>query len=52
MLSVTGFKGSEVFGKRAQATVSVVCGIMLLGFGAKFLYDAGFGIMAARAAIH
>ena len=52
VLSVTGFKGSEVFGKRAQATVSVVCGIMLLGFGAKFLYDAGFGIMAARAAIH
>ena len=43
VLSVAGFKGSEVFGKRAQTAVSAICGIVLVGFGAKFLYDAGIG---------
>jgi threonine/homoserine/homoserine lactone efflux protein len=45
VLSVAGFKGSEVFGKRAQMLVSLICGIALIGFGAKFLYDAGVGFV-------
>lgn len=40
-LSLLGFKGSEVFGKRAQMVVSLVCAVVLLGFGVKFLVDAG-----------
>jgi len=45
-LSVVGHKGSEVFGSRAQFAMSAVCGVVLLGFGAKFLYDAGIGMVA------
>jgi threonine/homoserine/homoserine lactone efflux protein len=44
VLSILGFKGSEVFGRRAQTMVAAVCAFVLLGFGAKFLYDAGVGI--------
>jgi threonine/homoserine/homoserine lactone efflux protein len=44
VLSLLGFKGSQVFGKRAQTVVSGLCALVLLGFGAKFLYDAGVGI--------
>jgi threonine/homoserine/homoserine lactone efflux protein len=51
VLSVAGFKGSEVFGSRVQTVVAAVCGIILVGFGAKFLYDAGAGITAAVAAV-
>jgi len=51
VLSVAGFEGSEVFGRRAQTIVSAVCGLVLVGFGAKFLYDAGAGFMAAMAAV-
>jgi threonine/homoserine/homoserine lactone efflux protein len=51
VLSVAGFKGSEIFGKRAQMVVSLICGIVLIGFGAKFLYDAGFGITAPGAVV-
>ncbi|TWU34302.1 LysE family transporter [Novipirellula artificiosorum] len=40
VLSMAGFKGSEIFGERAQFVVSAVCGVVLLGFGGKFLYDA------------
>jgi len=50
VLSVAGFKGSEVLGRRAQAAVSAVCGLVLVAFGAKFLYDAGVRMMAALAA--
>lgn len=46
VLSLAGFTGSEVFGRRAQTVVSVVCGIAMVGFGAKFIYDAGSGIMS------
>lgn len=46
VLSQAGFKGAEVFGKRAQAVVSAICAIMLLGFGVKFVYDAiGIGLL-------
>ena len=50
VLSITGFKGSEIFGQRAQLVVSAVCGLVLLGFGGKFLYDAGVGLSLALAA--
>lgn len=44
-LSALGFKGSQAFGTRAQIVVSAVCAVVLLFFGAKFLYDAGMGIL-------
>jgi threonine/homoserine/homoserine lactone efflux protein len=49
VLSMAGFKGSEIFGQRAQFVVSAVCGVVLLGFGGKFIYDAGVGISLALA---
>jgi threonine/homoserine/homoserine lactone efflux protein len=42
VLSVIGHKGTEVFGRRAQLMITVVCAVMLLGFGLKFLYDVGW----------
>ena len=42
--SFAGFKGSA-FGKRSQTVISVVCGVLLLGFGVKFVYDAGIGLL-------
>lgn len=39
VLSFAGFKGSA-FGNRSQKIISLICGLMLLGFGAKFVYDA------------
>jgi len=46
VLSLVGHKGSELFGRRAQLVISAVCGVVLLGFGAKFLYDAGTGMIS------
>lgn len=40
VLSLSGFKGAEVFGPRSQQVVSAVCALMLLGFGLKFITDA------------
>jgi len=40
-LSLAGFKGSQWAGPRAQKAVFFVCALVLLGFGLKFLYDAG-----------
>lgn len=40
-LSLASFKGAELFGRHTQRWVLAVCGIMLLGFGGKFLIDAG-----------
>ena len=47
VLSWAGFKGTEVFGHRAQTAVSAVCGTVLLGFGLKFLYEAGSGLISS-----
>ena len=44
LLSLVGFKGSA-FGRRSQMIISVICAAMLLGFGAKFVWDAGIGLM-------
>jgi threonine/homoserine/homoserine lactone efflux protein len=45
VLSLAGFKGSQVFGRRGQQFVSAFCAVMLLGFGLKFIYDAGIGLL-------
>lgn len=39
-LSAASFKGGNVFGASFQRWVSVVCGMFLLFFGWKFLFDA------------
>jgi threonine/homoserine/homoserine lactone efflux protein len=39
VLSFVGFKGSTL-GTRIQTVISLVCVVMLLGFGVKFVYDA------------
>ncbi|MGO8751348.1 MAG: LysE family transporter [Thermoguttaceae bacterium] len=43
LLSFAGFKGSA-FGNRSRKVISVVCAAMLLGFGLKFVLDAGTGL--------
>lgn len=45
LLSVASYKGTEVLGGRLQQVVLIVCGIMLLAFGAMFLKDAGMGLL-------
>jgi threonine/homoserine/homoserine lactone efflux protein len=47
ILSLAGFKGSELFGQRSQQVVSIVCAVLLLGFGLKYVIDAGAVIMGA-----
>ena len=42
-LSFIGFEGASL-GNRCQKVVSVVCAVMLLGFGVKFVYDAATGM--------
>ena len=39
-LSALSFKGGQFFGKRLQQVLFAICGIFLLFFSAKFLYDA------------
>jgi len=39
-LSALSFKGGRFFGKRFQKAVFVVCGVVLLLFGGKFMVDA------------
>ncbi len=48
ILSLVGHGGSAVFGPRAQRAVAAACAVVLLGFGAKFLYDAAAGIRHDR----
>ncbi len=38
-LSLASYTGTEVLGNRLQQVLLIVCGIMLLGFGAMFLMD-------------
>ena len=49
VLSFAGFKGSA-FGNRSQKVISLICAVMLLGFGLKFVWDAGIGLLAAQSA--
>ncbi len=50
VLSLAAFRGSEFFGRRAQQVVFVVCGLTLLAFGAKFLWDSGGSLLGVVAA--
>jgi hypothetical protein len=46
VLSFAGFKGSQALGNRSQKVISLICAVMLLGFGMKFVYDAGMGLLS------
>ncbi|MCX7678009.1 MAG: LysE family translocator [Spirochaetes bacterium] len=39
LLSFLSFKGGHFWGARFHFVTSIVCGIFLIGFGAKFLYE-------------
>ena len=39
-LSALSFKGGQFFGKRLQQVLFVICGVFLLFFSTKFIYDA------------
>jgi len=39
-LSALSFKGGQFFGKRLQQVLFLICGVFLLFFGVKFLFDA------------
>ncbi|MBU1036365.1 LysE family translocator [bacterium] len=39
-LSALSFKGGQFFGKRLQQVLFLICGIFLLFFSSKFIYDA------------
>jgi threonine/homoserine/homoserine lactone efflux protein len=45
VLSVAGFHGSQTFGLRSQKIISVICGVVLLGFGLKFLCEAVISLL-------
>ena len=45
VLSLAGFKGTELFGQRSQQVVSLACAVVLMGFGLKFTWDAGMGFL-------
>jgi putative Mn2+ efflux pump MntP len=39
-LSAMSYKGGQFFGRTFQKVVFAVCGVVLVGFGMKFLVDA------------
>ena len=39
-LSALSFKGGQFFGKRLQQVLFLICGVFLLFFSSKFIYDA------------
>lgn len=45
-LSLASHQGTELLGGRLQQIVLVVCGVMLIFFGGKFLHDAGGSLLA------
>ena len=45
VLSLAAYKGSAL-GRRGQKIIAVVCAVMLLGFGLKFIADAVLGLRA------
>ncbi len=46
MLSLAAFQGSALFGQRAQRIVFLICAVILLAFGAKFIWDAAGSLSA------
>jgi threonine/homoserine/homoserine lactone efflux protein len=47
VLSLAGFKGSQALGGRSQTVIAVLCAVMLLGFGVKFICDGVIGVAMA-----
>jgi threonine/homoserine/homoserine lactone efflux protein len=45
MLSWAGFHSSQAVGLRSQKVISAVCAVVLFGFGLKFLYEGGIGLI-------
>jgi threonine/homoserine/homoserine lactone efflux protein len=45
VLSWAGFQGSQAFGLRSQKVISVICAVVLLGFGLQFLCEAGISLL-------
>jgi threonine/homoserine/homoserine lactone efflux protein len=48
VLSQAGFHGSQAFGLRCRKVISLVCGVVLFGFGLNFIYDAGVSLLSAN----
>jgi len=46
-LSLAGYRGSQWLGPRAQLAIAAGCGLLLITFGAKFLYDAAVELSTA-----
>jgi threonine/homoserine/homoserine lactone efflux protein len=46
-LSTMSFKGGQFFGHKFQRGVFLVCGLLLLVFGARLVWDGWFGIVGA-----
>jgi len=44
-LSLASYKGTELLGDRIRQAVLVVCGLLLVFFGGKFLCDAGIALL-------
>lgn len=49
-LSLAASKGTELLGRRSRQGLLIVCGLVLLGFGGKFLFDAGVDLLASPGA--
>ena len=45
-LSLASFKGSKLLGEHSQTVVLVICGIALVGFGGRFIFDAAAALGA------
>jgi threonine/homoserine/homoserine lactone efflux protein len=48
VLSFAGFKGSQILGSRSEKVISVICAVVLLGFGLKFIYEAGISLLPPK----
>jgi threonine/homoserine/homoserine lactone efflux protein len=44
VLSWAGFRGSQAFGIQSRKVISIVCAVVLLGFGVMFLYEASVSL--------
>ena len=45
-LSALSFKGGQFFGRKFQQVIFAACGVMLIFFAGKLLYDAGVQLLA------
>ncbi len=45
-LSWAGFHGARNLGVKSRTVISVLCAAVLIGFGLKFLFEAGFNLLS------